>query len=83
MTRDTQLKLARIFSQLWTLFCEQVDLDEDDLHELLAESGLTTRRPATAEEAVDQDFCEGDEILVLADDGKAVVAMAREASNAD
>lgn len=71
-------KAAAFFAAMWVAFIEDGEADGDVLMTELEKSGLAEWRPATAAEAEisQHDVEEGDSILALNADGKAVLAMA-------
>lgn len=70
-------KAAKFFAAMWQHFVDGDNIDACDLWEALKHSGLTETRPATAADAV-EDLCEGDDAMFLNDDGKALLALAKE-----
>ncbi len=62
-----------LIAKMWEAFLDGGNLDACDIHDAFSTSKLVDSRPATAEEAKDADFDEGDEILVLNAVGYAVL----------
>lgn len=80
MTAEQQKKAAAFFAVMWDFFPDCHQMDGSDLQAALEKSGLAEWRPATAAQAEcgGEECEEGDPLLFLNDDGKAVLAAAKE-----